>query len=350
MKTYIIPIFIPHYGCRNACIFCNQHKITGVHTTVTADFVERQLEDHLKRTPQSHRAEAAFYGGSFTALPVSVQNQLLEPAYSYLARGKIHAIRVSTRPDCIDEAILQNLIARGVRTVEIGAQSFDPSVLEYASRGHTEKDIQTAAFLIRKAGLHLGIQLMPGLPRDTWRSMTRSLMKTVEIRPDFVRIYPTLVLKDTRLAELYMKRQYAPMALDEAVRVCALMKLTFQQNGIRVIRTGLQATEQLDGGGALLAGPYHPAFGELADAYIYRVLIAGLLEKIETRNRAVSIAHSPRDASKIRGNQNANTAFWHRTYRPRSIAFRDASMIEGQVELECEHQRYLIDARFSTFA
>lgn len=350
MKTYIIPIFIPHYGCRNACIFCNQHKITGVHTTVTAGFVERQLEEHFKRTPREHRAEAAFYGGSFTALPISVQNQLLEPAYSYLTRGKIHAIRVSTRPDCIDEAILENLTARGVRTVEIGAQSFDPAVLEYASRGHTEKDIENAAFLIQKAGLHLGIQLMPGLPRDTWRSMMRSLAKTVAIRPDFVRIYPTLVLKDTRLAELYMNQQYAPMTLDEAVRICALMKLTFQQNGIRVIRTGLQATEQLDSGGVVLAGPYHPAFGELADAYIYRILIAGLLEKIEARNRAVLIDHSPRDASKIRGNQNANTAFWYHTYRPSSIAFRGASLIEGQVAVECEHQRYLLDARFSTFA
>lgn len=345
MKHFIIPIFIPHYGCEHACVFCNQHKITGAQTDVTAAYIERTIEENLKRVTEARLIEVAFYGGSFTALPLALQDELLAPAAASLTRGQIHAIRLSTRPDCVDETTLANLVDHGVGTIEIGVQSLDDEVLRASARGHRAIDVARAVRLIRETKLELGLQLMPGLPLDTWRSVMKTLYAAVALRPDFVRIYPTVVLKGTRLAEMYRDHAYTPLTLQEAVRYAAVMKLVFARQGIPVIRMGLQATEQL-GGGAVLGGPYHPSFGELVDMYVFQVMIGQVMEEIGARGKDVIVCHAAKDASKARGNRNANAAVWYGAYGPKSISFRQAALERGRVRVVCDHQSYLLDTKW----
>lgn len=345
MKNYIIPIFIPHFGCQHACVFCNQHKITGVETNVTADEIKGIIAGRLAMVRGQRHVEVAFYGGSFTALSLARQTALLEPVHAFLQRGAIQAIRLSTRPDCINEEILQNLRAHGVRTVELGAQSFDDAVLYAARRGHTAEVIRTGARSVQRSGLQLGLQLMPGLPGDTWRSILLSTEETIRIKPDFVRIYPTLVLRDTPLAALYEKGLYAPLSLQQAVAYSMLMKASFAARGIAVIRTGLQATEQLSDPDVVLAGPYHPAFGELADAYAFRLLVCRLFEQISPMRECVVIRHHPKDASRVRGNKNENTKLWQSLYRLREIAFRADGERQGQLLVSCRGENFFLSRR-----
>lgn len=349
MKNYIIPIFIPHYGCEHECVFCNQHKITGAQTNVTAAFIKQTIEEHLRSINVDRPVEVAFYGGSFTALSIAKQNQLLETAHALLRKKRIHYIRISTRPDCIDDSILQNLLLHGVSTIEIGVQSFEDEVLRAAHRGHTEADIVYAISCIRKTPLYLGLQLMPGLPKDTWKTMMGTLDKVIAVKPDFVRIYPTIVLQSTKLAELFHKNEYQPLSLKQAAMYCALMHLAFKQNGIKVIRTGLQATEQLSGSEAVLAGPYHPAFGEMAEMHLFQFMICQLLERLPVKNKVITLKHHAKDTSKIRGVKNMNTRLWYKLYQPQMILFKQDLLKSDRIILICDNQKYFLHKNlFST--
>ena len=307
MKHYIIPVFIPHLGCVHECIFCNQQKITGLSTPVTAGQVAAVIQERLPDSNQARRIEVAFYGGSFTALPQTVQNELLAPASQALHNGQIHAIRLSTRPDCITGSTLANLRSHGVSIVELGVQSFDDTVLFNAARGHNSQVVAEAVNLLKTAGIGCGLQLMPGLPGEDWVSLITTVCQTMTLYPDFVRIYPAIVIAGTRLAELYQQGVYQPLSLSQAVARCAYMKLVFERQGIEVIRTGLQASEELDSSENVLAGPYHPAFGELVDSHIFYLLLARFIEqnffKAET---GFTIIHHPKDTSKVRGQHNNN--------------------------------------------
>lgn len=343
MKNYIIPIFIPHYGCQHQCVFCNQHKITGMQTNVTAEFINETINQHLSVINKERHIEVAFYGGSFTALNIKKQIELLTPAYHFLKNNEIHAIRVSTRPDCINKTILDNLLKYGISTIELGVQSLDNQVLAASQRGHDKESVFTAVHCIRQTNLKLGIQLMPGLPEDNLLRMMNTVYQTLKLKPDFIRIYPTLVLVNTNLGALFYEMKYVPLDLDTAVKYCAIMKLLFERNHIPVIRVGLQATEALDNHEVVIAGPYHPAFGEMVDMYLFNIMISQLFEGLNIKDKEVIIHHHVKDTSKVRGMKNTNTNTWYRTFQPQNILFKQDSMKIGQIEVECNGQQYILN-------
>jgi histone acetyltransferase (RNA polymerase elongator complex component) len=315
MKHRIIPVFIPHHGCPHRCVFCDQQTITGIARPPDGAEVAALIGERLAAPRREGTWEIAFYGGSFTCLPADRQTELLAPAKAALDRGEISAIRLSTRPDAIDRETLARLIAFGVGTVELGAQSLDDAVLAAAARGHTAADTAAAVAAIRAAGLKCGLQLMPGLPGEDWPSLIVTTARTLALAPDFIRIYPAVVLAGTELAAMAAAGAYRPLALEAAVARAAYLKNRCENTGIPAIRVGLQASEELSGG-AVLAGPYHPAFGAMVEAYLFKIMVAGLLEKVACpRPDGILIRHHPRDASAVRGIKSANLHSWVKTYR-----------------------------------
>lgn len=350
MKHYIIPVFIPHLGCVHQCVFCNQKKITGFETPVTATQVSAIISERLQNITQQRRIEVAFYGGSFTALPESTQNKLLAPAAKALQAGYIHAIRVSTRPDCIERDTVRNLIRQGVSIVELGVQSLDNAVLDKAKRGHDSQSVIKAVNLLKEFGMRCGLQLMPGLPGEDWISLIKTAGLAISLQPDFVRIYPTIVIEDTVLANLFRQGSYQPLSLEQAVVRSAYMKLVFEQEGIAVIRTGLQASTELDSKTNVLAGPYHPAFGEMVDSYIFYLMLAGFVE----RNGAASpqdiiIRHNPQDCSKVRGQYNKNINNLMHFYHIKKVSlYPDSGVKKDCLMLGCAGQSVIINKNMIT--
>ena len=226
MKTYNIPIFVPHRGCPFDCVFCNQKRITGTQKEVTADDVHNIIGEYLKTLPsKNRRIEAAFFGGSFTGIPINEQSELLAAANEYLKKGDIDGIRLSTRPDYIDKEILDNLLKYGVTTIELGVQSMDDSVLKSSNRGHTRKDVINAVRLIKEYSFTLGLQMMTGLPGDTDEKSLYTADEIIKLKPDIVRIYPTLTIKDTFLEKMYLTGKYQPQSVDEAVNLAKQLLL-----------------------------------------------------------------------------------------------------------------------------
>ncbi|WP_110953095.1 elongator complex protein 3 [Anaerosinus massiliensis] len=343
MKNYIIPIFIPHYGCQHQCIFCNQYKITGMQTNVTANFVQETIQNHLNKINQERNIEVAFYGGSFTALSIKKQKELLSPAYEFFKKKKIDGVRVSTRPDCINEEILVNLLKYGVRIVELGVQSLDDQVLSNAQRGHTREAVYKAIDCIKRMNLQFGIQLMPGLPEDNLSKIMSTTYEVIHLKPNFVRIYPTLVLAKTQLAVLFYKKEYKPLTLETAVKYCAIMKALFEKNNIPVIRVGLQATEALNDDEVRIAGPYHPAFGEMVDMYLFYITVSNLFELLYIKNKKIILHHHPKDTSKIRGMKNENQKKWYAMFHPKSIIFKQDLNRIDRIVVEYEEKKYTLD-------
>ena len=272
LKHYIIPIFVPHMGCPFQCVFCDQRKISGAKNTNPLKIIDKHLET-LNTKETKKRVEVAFYGGSFTAVEKKKQIELLELVKPYIALGKVDSIRISTRPDFISSDILEYLKRYNVDIIELGVQSLDDRVLDLAGRGHGAGCVYEAARLIKGAKISLGIQLMPGLPGDTLDSIFTTMKKTIDIKPDFVRIYPAVVIKDTVLHEQLKMGKYFPLNLSDAVQICAKMYREFIKNHIQVIRMGLQAAELLEKE-YVIKGPYHPAFGELVLSEIAYDLMA----------------------------------------------------------------------------
>jgi histone acetyltransferase (RNA polymerase elongator complex component) len=270
----IIPFFISHSGCPHQCVFCNQINITGYNKSFDISLVPRRIEEYLVFDPGDDPVQVAFYGGSFTALPAEIQTAYLEAVRPFIATGRVKGIRLSTRPDCITTEGIALLKKYHVDTIELGAQSMDDRVLALSERGHTAADTMHAVSLLRKEAFLIGLQLMPGLPGDSTEGFMKTVEKTISLKPDFVRIYPALVIKGTPLAELYRIRRYSPLSLDEAVALCKRALLNFEETGVEVIRMGLQPTEELEKPGTIIAGPYHPAFRQLVESAI-------LLDKME---------------------------------------------------------------------
>lgn len=300
----IIPIFIPHEGCPHRCLFCNQHRISGWSRPVTPETVQAEIAAWLGRGRVGGRSEtqAAFYGGSFTALPRARQKELLLAARPFVESGQLRSLRLSTRPDCMDAEQADFLKAHGVATVELGAQSMNDAVLAAAWRGHDAAATEQAAAVLRQAGLETGIQLLIGLPGDSRASLRRTVGRVITLRPDFVRLYPLLVVKNSGLADLHAQGRYTPLSVAKAVLLTAFMKERFEQAGIRVIRTGLQAGEDLES--SLLAGPWHPAFGELVSSRLLLRQTRRLLA--QAKSETVRLRVNPRDQSAFRGLKSAN--------------------------------------------
>ncbi len=276
-KRYIIPVFIPHLGCPNDCVFCNQRKISGKLEPASAETVTKAIEEAFLKLPEGEAAELAFYGGSFTAIPETEQTELLEAALPFLKAGRIGEIRISTRPDAIDEARLALLEKYGVKTIELGAQSMDEGVLIAAGRGHTANDTEQAARLIKAKGFQLILQMMTGLPGDDAQKAIKTAKRIIALSPNGVRVYPAVILRETRLMELWQNGVYAEHTVEDAVELGATLLELFEEAGITVIRFGLNPSDELSGGEAA-AGAYHPALGELVRSRLYlnkaRVLLA----------------------------------------------------------------------------
>ncbi|SJZ63193.1 elongator complex protein 3 [Selenihalanaerobacter shriftii] len=307
-KHYIIPIFVPHAGCPHDCVFCNQREITGVQEGMTSNKAERIIQEYLSTISQERsKVEIAFYGGSFTGLDINRQTELLRVAYKYCKKGLVDNLRLSTRPDYIDQEILDNLAKYNVEVIELGVQSLVERVLKAAKRGHTADDVIKATKLIKESNFKLGIQLMPGLPQADQKSMLYSAQQTVKLAPDLVRIYPTLVIKDTYLAKLYSQDKFVPISIDEAVNICKEELSLFKKNNIPVIRIGLQPSDGVNKE-SVIAGPFHPAFRQLVESRLVLDKIKQFLnEQIKQINQNNLILRiNPRFNSTVRGQKNSN--------------------------------------------
>ena len=247
-KRVIVPVFVPHLGCPHACVFCNQRRISGSTQPATAATVRRAVEDYKRSPAAGQPAELAFYGGSFTAVAPALQEQLLAAAQPFLAACPGNSLRLSTRPDCVDEAALRRLKHFGVKTVELGCQSMCDEVLRLSERGHTAADTVRAAEKLKADGFSLILQMMTGLPGDSRERSLQTAKELIRLAPDGVRIYPTVILRDTRLYELWRAGQYAEHTVDQAVALCAALVPLFAEAGIPVIRLGLNPTAELSGG------------------------------------------------------------------------------------------------------
>jgi histone acetyltransferase (RNA polymerase elongator complex component) len=263
-RYYTIPVFIPGLACPFRCIFCNQHKISGYDHIPATEEVRQTVEKYLSTIPGRKRhVEIGFFGGTFTGLPLEEQERYLEVAQPYFENGDVHGLRLSTRPDYINAAVLKMLKRYHVGTIELGAQSMDDEVLKLSGRGHTAKDTADSSAMIKKSNFSLGLQMMIGLPGDTIEKSLDTARQIVELGADNTRIYPTVVIKDTPLEDLYRKGKYLPLSLEEAVRWTAGIMKIFEAANVAVIRVGLHPSEGLLKGTDLVAGPFHESFREL---------------------------------------------------------------------------------------
>jgi histone acetyltransferase (RNA polymerase elongator complex component) len=330
----IIPFFIPNSGCPHQCVFCNQKNITGQNKSAEVSSVPQKIIDYLKSAMTDEAVQIAFYGGSFTALPIETQKAYLEASRPFIESGQVKSIRLSTRPDSINRDILALLKGYHVQTIELGVQSMDDRVLALSGRGHSAVDTVKAARLLREYGFLVGLQLMPGLPGDSAENFVDTVDKTIALKPDFVRMYPLLVIKDTTLEELYKTGQYTPLSLDEAVSLCREALIRFEHAGIEVIRIGLQPTKELGKPGTILAGPYHPAFRQVVESSIYLDKMTELLRGNGTGNTNTVFLVHPDDLSSAIGQKRSNLKHLKDQFALKTIRLRaDKSIPRRTVKL-----------------
>lgn len=298
-----IALFVAHAGCQNTCTFCNQRTISGKTETATADDVKRAMDIAL--SSGCHDGQLAFFGGSFTAIDRDYMISLLEAAHPYVLDHSVTGIRISTRPDAIDDEILELLKFYGVEAIELGAQSMDERVLALNKRGHTAEDVRVASKLIKSYDFELGLQMMTGLYGDTDEGAVYTAKELIALSPKTVRIYPTVVLEGTELASLYKSGEYKPQTLDEAVELCAKLLEMFENEGIKVIRLGLHSGGGVEEG--YIAGAYHPALRELCESKLYydRVL-AELSTYDNSKGNEYKIFVNPKEISKMTGQKRIN--------------------------------------------
>ena len=307
MKHSNISIFIPHIGCPHQCSFCDQRTISGAQHAPSGEEVREICQKALIEVKKPENTEIAFFGGSFTAITRDYMLELLEAAHEFVGEGRFRGIRCSTRPDCIDFEVLQLLKSYGVTAIELGAQSMDDEVLEANERGHTSADVENACELIHAFNFELGLQMMIGLYGSTPEKEWATVERIVALAPDTVRIYPVVILKNTRLGELLLSGEYKPFSFDKAVEIASAAMVMFEGSGIRVIKCGLHASEFVEHD--MVGGFYHPAFRELCEALIYRHNIEFIL-KNENVSGSVVIAVNERCISKATGQKKSNIAFF----------------------------------------
>ena len=321
----ILPIFIPHAGCPHQCVFCNQRTISGQKTAALPG-AKAQIQRWLQWLGPSKDNEAAFYGGSFTGLDMALQKELLALTDELLEQGIIGSVRLSTRPDYINTEVLSLLKEHGVELVELGVQSLDDAVLQKAERGHTVEAVYAAHKLLKEYGFKTGIQLMVGMPGQDFASVQDTAARVAQLRPDIARIYPLLVIKDTPLAHSYEQGAFVPLSLEEAVEQSAYLYKTLTQAGIKVIRIGLQPDEELCAAGNIVAGPFHPAMGELVKSRVLRHHFTPMLQELVEGGARGVIFHCPRRyESKLRGLKNSNMQYWQQQFPALTITIMPSS-------------------------
>lgn len=330
MNPFIIPIFLPQMGCPFRCLYCHQERITrrsqnGLDRNTFSSMVEAGLSS--KRKKRGQEIEIAFFGGTFTNLPGDYQNQLLEWGADYISQKRVTSLRLSTRPDALSESKLDRLMAWGVKTIELGVQSLDDTVLRLSNRGHTAEEALQALALVKRYPVKIGIQLMTGLPGDSPPTLHQTISQVIAFKPDFVRLYPTLVFEGTPLAQWLHEGRYSPPSLDETVSLCSLAVERMEEVGIRVIRLGLQAHDGMQIGKGLVAGPYHPAFGSLVRGEIFLRKILKDLKKGGALSSPITLEVAPQDHSYLTGNKKKNLLRLIRGLDLFSIAIKEESTL-----------------------
>ena len=326
-KERIIPLFIPHEGCPHRCAFCNQHTIAGSAAAPTPAEAEAIIEAGVGAA--GGKAEVAFYGGSFTAIPREKMRAYLQITDRFITAGKVSGVRVSTRPDAVDAEILAELKTHGVTLVELGAQSMQEDVLAVAARGHTAGDVRKAAQEIHKTGITLGLQMMTGLPLDDDEKAVLTARDMIALSPAVVRIYPTLVLPGTALAALYRAGRYQPQSLEGAASLAATLYQLFHEAHIRVIRMGVNESEGLSA--QVEAGPYHPAFGELVLAECYKRKAEELLTGRDLREKELVLRVPAGDESKMAGQERKNVEYLKRVTGAKRIRINPRTVLQDEV-------------------
>lgn len=333
-RPFIIPIFIPHAGCPNQCVFCNQSSITGVDSKQPRIRISDQVEKFLKyKGARRDFVQIAFFGGNFLGIDTVEMKALLAEAAELVKAGLADSIRFSTRPDTVDSQRLNIIQQFPVATIELGVQSMDDQVLSATKRGHTASDTVKAIQCLKEFNYEIGVQLMVGLPGDTPARLRASARRVVRLKPDFIRIYPTVVLAGSPLAKWYQSGRYTPLSLNEAVTEVKDIYRIFQSENIRVIRMGLQATEDLEKDSTILAGPYHAAFGHLVYSGIFLDMAMAALKSGGTTGAAVAFHVHPHSISKMRGLANENINIVQEKFKFKCVkVIADASL--GREELQ----------------
>lgn len=337
-KEYIIPIFVPHLGCPKCCTFCNQRTISGEKKQVTAEDVTNTIEYYLKNFKNEKKyIEVAFFGGSFTAIERDKQEELLTAVQPYLKNKKVNSIRISTRPDAIDKEILKMLKKYHVKTIELGVQSSNNYILERCKRGHSFEDVINASKLIRRYRFKLGHQVMVGLPESGEKDDIQTAKDCIKLKPKMVRIYPVLVIKGTELEDEYNKGDFVPLTVSQAVeRSKEILKL-FRAKKIQVIRVGLQNTDTItetsDATSEVIAGPYHPAFGQLVEDSIWYDRIVSKIKTINAKVVKVEIETNPKYINNIVGHKKENINKLRDTYAVITTVKQNKKIKPGKFKL-----------------
>ena len=338
-KQYIIPIFVPHFGCPNDCIFCNQKSISGQKNNMTKEKAKKIIEDYLKNIKtEEAQIEIAFFGGSFTAIEPEKQEELLQVAYEYIKTKQVQSIRVSTRPDAIDKNILKRLKKYKVETIELGVQSTNDYILKRANRGHTYEDVKKASKLIRRYGFKLGHQMMVGLPESTRADEINTAKDLIKLKPKMVRIYPVLVIKNTKLAEEYEKGVYEPITLTQAIETCKELVRMFDNKKIEIIRIGLQNTDEItdpeNEKSEVIAGPFHPAFRQLVESAMWYDAVLEKIKKLNVQVKEVEVTANPIDVNNIIGHKKENILKLKETYDVDLVVKQSEKVKQGKLEIK----------------
>lgn len=337
MKTHaIIPIFIPHLGCPNDCVFCNQKAITARTKPFLREDMEGMIERYLNTISGRgiENIEIAFYGGSFTGIPMEQQREYLSAAKRYKEQGLVQKIHLSTRPDYIDDAILTNLKEHLVDIIELGVQSFDEEVLRLSNRGHSREVVFSSSRLIQDYGFELGLQLMIGLPGDTKEKSVASAREAVKIGPSIARLYPTVIIQDTELYRMYAAGEYKPFSMEDAIQITKEMYLILTEAGVNVIRIGLKSTDYISEGGDI-AGGYHPAFRQLVESEIAKERLEKQLESLDAPPNAqpmsIQCYSNGTSFSNMIGNCKSNKVYFEKKYPHVRFTFHVDSKLSNAV-------------------
>ena len=338
-KKYVIPVFVPHLGCPNDCIFCNQKSISGQKKNMTKEETKKTIDYYLDNIKDKEgKKEIAFFGGSFTGIDVNVQEELLQVAYEYIKKGEVDSIRISTRPDYINKEILKRLKKYKVKTIELGVQSANDYILNRANRGHNFEDVKKASKLIRWYGFTLGHQMMVGLPESTRIDEINTAKALIKLKPKIVRIYPVLVIKGTKLEKECQEGTYEPVALVQAVEICKKLVRMFADKNIEVIRVGLQNTDERSDPqnkqSEVVAGPFHPAFRQLVESEMWYDAIVEKIKKLNVKVKEVEVTVNPIDANNVIGHKKGNIKKLKEIYEVDLIVKQNEEMKQGKSKIE----------------
>ncbi|MBF7095836.1 elongator complex protein 3 [Alkalibacter mobilis] len=345
MKNKIIPVFIPHEGCPHDCSFCNQKKISGAVKTPSLKEIQNIIDDYIKSNRNDEIAYTlAYYGGSFTAIEIELQNALLKLAGQNIDEGKINDIRISTRPDYLEKDDVKRLSAFGNIHVEIGIQSTDNEVLNLSNRNYDLNIIKRAVKNLNEENMSYGFQIMVGMMSDNEQKLYKTTTELLKLKPKTMRIYPCIVIKETLLEKQYEMGTFMPLSLNEAIEAVKIPYTIFTNHNVPIIRIGLHASKSLTEGGEIVAGPYHPSFGEILISSIYLDMLRKSCDVHDLKSGEL-IIHCP---VKLRSKIVGNRSFVIKTLSEEmdlKIRFVHADDLEGRLTLEFEGKSYLLDLR-----